>query len=192
MSLPTLQVISFLSKSEVFAENKLFATLDTTVRKVIIDNLSFLLSDTVGFIRKLPTDLIDSFKSTLDEVCEADLLLHVVDISHPGFEEQIEIVNKTLVDIGGAGKPNILIFNKIDAYSYVEKSSDDLTPRTKENLSLEELAKTWPAKLNENFIFISAYEKINIEELKSLLYKQVKELHVQRFPYNDFLYQVYV
>ncbi|KAA6350609.1 GTPase HflX [termite gut metagenome] len=185
-------LMNLLSKSEVFAENKLFATLDTTVRKVIIDNLSFLLSDTVGFIRKLPTDLIDSFKSTLDEVREADLLLHIVDISHPGFEEQIEIVNKTLADIDGAGKPSILIFNKIDAYSYVEKSPDDLTPKVKENLSLEELAKTWPAKLNENSIFISAYEKINVEELKSLIYKKVKELHVQRFPYNDFLYQVYV
>jgi GTP-binding protein HflX len=185
-------LMNLLSKSEVFAENKLFATLDTTVRKVVIDNLSFLLSDTVGFIRKLPTDLVDSFKSTLDEVCEADLLLHVVDISHPGFEEQIEIVNKTLADIGGAGKPSILIFNKMDAYSYVEKSPDDLTPRVKENLSLEELAKTWPAKLNENSIFISACEKINVEELKSLIYKKVKELHVQRFPYNDFLYQVYV
>ncbi|KAA6344278.1 GTPase HflX [termite gut metagenome] len=185
-------LMNLLSKSEVFAENKLFATLDTTVRKVIIDNLSFLLSDTVGFIRKLPTDLVDSFKSTLDEVREADLLLHIVDISHPGFEEQIEIVNKTLADIGSAGKPSILIFNKIDAYSYVEKSPDDLTPKVKENLSLDELAKTWPAKLNENSIFISAYEKIHVEELKNLIYTKVKELHVQRFPYNDFLYQVYV
>jgi GTP-binding protein HflX len=185
--------MNLLSKSEVFAENKLFATLDTTVRKVVIKNLSFLLSDTVGFIRKLPTDLVDSFKSTLDEVRQADLLLHIVDISHPGFEEQIEIVNKTLADIGGAGKPSILIFNKIDAYSYVKKAPDDLTLMTKENLSLEELSKTWPAKLNENSIFISAYEKINVEELKSLIYKKVKELHVQRFPYNDFLYQeVYV
>ncbi|KAA6349573.1 GTPase HflX [termite gut metagenome] len=185
-------LMNLLSKSEVFAENKLFATLDTTVRKVIIDNLSFLLSDTVGFIRKLPTDLVDSFKSTLDEVREADLLLHVVDISHPGFEEQIEIVNKTLADIDGISKPGILIFNKIDAYSYVKKSPDDLTPGTKENLSLEELTKTWPAKLNENSIFISAYKKIHVEELKSLIYKKVKELHVQRFPYTDFLYPVYV
>ncbi|KAA6308945.1 GTPase HflX, partial [termite gut metagenome] len=151
----------------------------------------FLLSDTVGFIRKLPTDLVDSFKSTLDEVREADLLLHVVDISHPGFEEQIEIVNKTLVDIGSTGKPSILIFNKIDAYTYVEKAFDDLTPRTKENLTLEELTKTWPAKLNENSIFISAREKTNLEELKNLIYAKVKELHVQRFPYNDFLYQMY-
>ncbi|KAA6344240.1 GTPase HflX [termite gut metagenome] len=184
-------LMNLLSKSEVFAEDKLFATLDTTVRRVIIDNLPFLLSDTVGFIRKLPTDLIDSFKSTLDEVREADLLLHVVDISHSGFEEQIEIVNKTLVDIGSTGKPSILIFNKIDAYTYVEKAFDDLTPRTKENLTLEELTKTWPARLNENSIFISAREKTNLEELKNLIYAKVKELHVQRFPYNDFLYQMY-
>ncbi|KAA6339389.1 GTPase HflX [termite gut metagenome] len=184
-------LMNLLAKSEVFAEDKLFATLDTTVRRVIIDNLPFLLSDTVGFIRKLPTDLVDSFKSTLDEVREADLLLHVVDISHPGFEEQIEIVNKTLVDIGSTGKPSILIFNKIDAYTYVEKAFDDLTPRTKENLTLEELTKTWPAKLNENSIFISACEKTNLEELKNLIYAKVKELHVQRFPYNDFLYQMY-
>lgn len=184
-------LMNLLSKSEVFAENKLFATLDTTVRKVIIDNLPFLLSDTVGFIRKLPTDLVESFKSTLDEVREADLLLHIVDISHPGFEEQIEVVNKTLSDIGGAGKPCMLIFNKIDAYTHVEKAHDDLTPRTKENLTLEELMKTWMAKMEDNCIFISAREKINIEELKSVVYKKVKELHVQRFPYNDFLYQEY-
>ncbi|KAA6334976.1 GTPase HflX [termite gut metagenome] len=184
-------LMNLLAKSEVFAEDKLFATLDTTVRRVIIDNLPFLLSDTVGFIRKLPTDLIESFKSTLDEVREADLLLHVVDISHPGFEEQIEIVNKTLVDIGSTDKPSILIFNKIDAYTYVEKAFDDLTPRTKENLTLEELTKTWPAKLNENSIFISARDKTNLEELKNLIYAKVKELHVQRFPYNDFLYQMY-
>ncbi|KAA6339016.1 GTPase HflX [termite gut metagenome] len=184
-------LMNLLAKSEVFAEDKLFATLDTTVRRVIIDNLPFLLSDTVGFIRKLPTDLIESFKSTLDEVREADLLLHVVDISHPGFEEQIEIVNKTLVDIGNTDKPSILIFNKIDAYTYVEKDLDDLTPRTKENLTLEELTKTWPAKLNENSIFISARDKTNLEELKNLIYAKVKELHVQRFPYNDFLYQMY-
>ena len=184
-------MMNLLAKSEVFAENKLFATLDTTVRKVIIDNLPFLLSDTVGFIRKLPTDLVDSFKSTLDEVREADLLVHVVDISHPGFEEQIEVVNKTLADIGGGGKPMILIFNKIDAYTYVEKAPDDLTPKTKENLTLEELMKTWMAKMEDNCLFISAREKINIDELKSVVYQRVKELHVQKYPYNDFLYQTY-
>ena len=151
-------LMNLLAKSEVFAENKLFATLDTTVRKVIIDNLPFLLSDTVGFIRKLPTDLVDSFKSTLDEVREADLLLHIVDISHPDFEEQIEVVNKTLADIGASGKPIILVFNKIDAYTYVEKAADDLTPRTKENLTLEELMKTWMAKMEDNCLFISARE----------------------------------
>lgn len=184
-------LMNLLSKSDVFAENKLFATLDTTVRKVIIENLPFLLSDTVGFIRKLPTDLVESFKSTLDEVREADLLLHVVDISHPGFEEQIEIVNKTLADIGGAGKPCILIFNKIDAYTYVEKAPDDLTPRTKDNLTLEELMNTWMAKMEDNCLFISAREKINMEEFKGVVYNRVKALHVQRFPYNDFLYQTY-
>ena len=184
-------LMNLLSKSDVFAENKLFATLDTTVRKVIIDNLPFLLSDTVGFIRKLPTDLVESFKSTLDEVREADLLLHVVDISHPGFEEQIEIVNKTLADISGAGKPCILIFNKIDAYTYVEKAPDDLTPRTKDNLTLEELMNTWMAKMEDNCLFISAREKVNMEEFKSVVYNRVKALHVQRFPYNDFLYQTY-
>ena len=184
-------LMNLLSKSDVFAENKLFATLDTTVRKVIIENLPFLLSDTVGFIRKLPTDLVESFKSTLDEVREADLLLHVVDISHPGFEEQIEIVNKTLADIGGAGKPCILIFNKIDAYTYVEKAPDDLTPRTKDNLTLEELMNTWMAKMEDNCLFISSREKDNMEEFKSVVYNRVKALHVQRFPYNDFLYQTY-
>jgi GTP-binding protein HflX len=184
-------LMNLLSKSEVFAENKLFATLDTTVRKVIIDNLPFLLSDTVGFIRKLPTDLVDSFKSTLDEVREADLLLHVVDISHPGFEEQIEVVNKTLADIGGSGKPMIIVFNKIDAYKYVEKAEDDLTPRTKENISLEELMKTWMAKMEDNCLFISAKDKLNIEELRTVVYQRVKELHVQKYPYNDFLYQTY-
>ena len=184
-------LMTLLSKSEVFAENKLFATLDTTVRKVIIENLPFLLSDTVGFIRKLPTDLVDSFKSTLDEVREADLLLHIVDISHPDFEEQIEVVNKTLADIGAAGKPMILVFNKIDAYTYIEKAADDLTPRTKENLTLEELMKTWMAKMEDNCLFISAREKINMEELKSVVYQRVKELHVQKYPYNDFLYQTY-
>jgi GTP-binding protein HflX len=184
-------LMNLLSKSEVFAENKLFATLDTTVRKVIIDNLPFLLSDTVCFIRKLPTDLVDSFKSTLDEVREADLLLHVVDISHPGFEEQIEVVNKTLADIGGSGKPMIIVFNKIDAYKYVEKAEDDLTPRTKENISLEELMKTWMAKMEDNCLFISAKDKLNIEELRTVVYQRVKELHVQKYPYNDFLYQTY-
>ena len=184
-------LMNLISKSEVFAENKLFATLDTTVRKVVFDNLPFLLSDTVGFIRKLPTELIESFKSTLDEVREADLLLHIVDISHPDFEEQIEVVNKTLADIGASGKPMILVFNKIDAYTYVEKAPDDLTPRTKENLTLEELMKTWMAKLEDNCLFISARERINVEELKSVVYRRVKELHVQKYPYNDFLYQTY-
>jgi len=184
-------LMNLLAKSEVFAENKLFATLDTTVRKVIIDNLPFLLSDTVGFIRKLPTDLVDSFKSTLDEVREADLLLHVVDISHPDFEEQIEVVNKALADIGAAGKPMILVFNKIDAYTYVQKDEDDLTPRTKENWTLEELMRTWMAKMEDNCLFISARERINLEEMKNAVYKRVKELHVQKYPYNDFLYQNY-
>jgi GTP-binding protein HflX len=184
-------LMNLMAKSEVFAENKLFATLDTTVRKVIINNLPFLLSDTVGFIRKLPTDLVDSFKSTLDEVREADLLVHVVDISHPGFEEQIEVVSKTLNDIGGGGKPCILVFNKVDAYTYIKKEEDDLTPKTKENRTLYELESTWMAKLNKNCIFISAREKENIDELKDLLYEKVKELHVQRFPYNDFLFQMY-
>jgi GTP-binding protein HflX len=184
-------LMNLLSKSEVFAENKLFATLDTTVRKVIIDNLPFLLSDTVGFIRKLPTDLIESFKSTLDEVREADLLVHVVDISHPDFEEQIEVVNQTLEDIGAASKPVILVFNKIDAYTYIEKASDDLTPKVKENLTLEDLKATWMAKMEDNCLFISASEKTNIEDLKEVLYKRVRELHVQKYPYNDFLFQKY-
>ncbi len=184
-------LMNLLAKSEVFAENKLFATLDTTVRKVIIENLPFLLSDTVGFIRKLPTDLVDSFKSTLDEVREADLLVHVVDISHPDFEEQIKVVEKTLADLGGSDKPCMIVFNKIDAYTYVEKDADDLTPPTRENVSLEELMRTWMAKLNDNCIFISARNKLNIDELKTLLYRKVKELHVQKYPYNDFLYQTY-
>ena len=156
---------------------------------MIIENLPFLLSDTVGFIRKLPTDLVESFKSTLDEVREADLLVHVVDISHPDFEEQIQIVDKTIADLGAAGKPTMIIFNKIDAYTYVEKAEDDLTPKTKENITLEELMNTWMAKLNDNCIFISAKNKVNIEELRERLYKKVKELHVQKYPYNDFLYQ---
>ena len=158
---------------------------------MIIENLPFLLSDTVGFIRKLPTDLVESFKSTLDEVREADLLVHVVDISHPDFEEQIQIVDKTIADLGAAGKPTMIIFNKIDAYTYVEKAEDDLTPKTKENITLEELMNTWMAKLNDNCIFISAKNKVNIEELRERLYKKVKELHVQKYPYNDFLYQSY-
>jgi GTP-binding protein HflX len=184
-------IMNMLSKSDVFAENKLFATLDTTVRKVIVDNLPFLLSDTVGFIRKLPHDLIESFKSTLDEVRESDILLHVVDISHPNFEDQIAVVESTLNEIDKSIKPTILIFNKIDAFSYVPKEEDDLSPIKQENLSLEQLKKTWMAKLNENCIFISATEKTNQEELKNLLYQKVKEIHVQRFPFNDFLFQNY-
>jgi len=182
-------LMNLLSKSDIFAENKLFATLDTTVRKVTIDNLAFLLTDTVGFIRKLPTELIESFKSTLDEVREADLLVHVVDIAHPAFEEHIQVVTRTLNDIAKEEKPTIIVFNKIDAFSYIEKESDDLTPKTKENISLDELKQTWMNKLHENGVFISAKEKQNIEELKSLLYRKIKEIHVQRFPYNDFLYQ---
>ena len=184
-------MMTMLSKSEVFAENKLFATLDTTVRKVIIDNLPFLLSDTVGFIRKLPTHLVESFKSTLDEVREADLLVHVVDISHPNFEEQIEIVEKTLLEIDGEEKATILVFNKIDAFTYIKKDEDDLTPSTRENVSLEELRKTWMAKLNNNCIFISATNKTNVDELKQMLYDRIKEIHVERYPYNDFLFQKY-
>ena len=183
-------IMNLLSKSEVFAENKLFATLDTTVRKMVIDNLPFLIADTVGFIRKLPTDLVDSFKSTLDEVREADLLLHVVDISHPDFEEQIKVVEKTLSDLGCADKPSMIVFNKIDAYSWTEKEPDDLTPETKENISLESLKKTWMARMNDNCIFISAREKQNIDELRDILYKKVRELHVQKYPYNDFLYDM--
>jgi GTP-binding protein HflX len=181
-------LMNLLAKSEVFAENKLFATLDTTVRKVIIDNLPFLLTDTVGFIRKLPTDLVESFKSTLDEVREADLLVHVVDISHPDFEEQISVVEKTVADLGAGGKPTMIVFNKVDAYTFVPKDEDDLTPRTKENLTLEELMRTWMAKLNDNCLFISAKERTNLEELKEVIYKKVRELHVQKYPYNDFLY----
>ena len=195
-------LMNLLSKSEIFAENKLFATLDTTVRKVIIENLPFLLSDTVGFIRKLPTDLVESFKSTLDEVREADLLLHVVDISHPDFEEQIQVVEKTLGDLGCADKPQMIVFNKIDAYTWVEKEADDLTPRTKENIPLDELMHTWMAKLNPDngqatednrlgCFFISAAKRTNIEEFRDLLYKRVREMHVQKYPYNDFLYANY-
>ncbi len=184
-------LMNLLSKSEVFAEDKLFATLDTTVRKVTIENLPFLLTDTVGFIRKLPTHLIESFKSTLDEVREADILLHVVDISHQAFEEQIDIVEKTLFEIDKTEKPTIIVFNKIDAFSYVEKDADDLTPKKRENISLEELKQSWMSKMKENCIFISAREKTNIEELKQLIYEKAKEIHIQRFPYNDFLYQNY-
>lgn len=184
-------LMNLLSKSEVFAEDKLFATLDTTVRKMIIENLPFLLSDTVGFIRKLPTELVESFKSTLDEVREADLLVHVVDISHPGFEEQIEVVNKTLAEIDDTQKPMLMVFNKIDAFTFVRKEEDDLTPRTRENIDLEELKHTWMAKLQDNCLFISAKNRTNIEALKALLYERVKEIHVTRFPYNDFLFQQY-
>ena len=184
-------LMNLLAKSEVFAENKLFATLDTTVRKVIIENLPFLLSDTVGFIRKLPTDLVESFKSTLDEVREADLLLHVVDVSHPDFEEQIAVVDKTLADLNCGNKPIMVIFNKIDAFTYVQKEEDDLTPKTRENITLDELKETWMNKLAENCLFISAREKQNIDNLKDIIYKRVCELHVQKYPYNDFLYQTY-
>ena len=177
-----------LSKSEIFAENKLFATLDTTVRKVVLKNLPFLLSDTVGFIRKLPHQLVESFKSTLDEVRESDLLLHVVDISNPNFEEQIEIVNTTISDIGAQSKPQLIIFNKIDAYTYEIKEEDDLTPIKKENLSLNDLKQTWMSKLNIDSIFISALDKINFNELREILYERVKAMHVKRYPYNNFLY----
>ena len=183
-------MMNLLSKSDVFAENKLFATLDTTVRKMVIDNLPFLLADTVGFIRKLPTDLVDSFKSTLDEVREADLLVHVVDISHPDFEEQIMVVEKTLADLGCADKPSMLVFNKIDAYTWTPQDADDLTEPTRENISLDELKRTWMAKMAGECLFISAKNKENIDELRDVLYKKVRELHVQKYPYNDFLYQI--
>ncbi len=193
-------MMNLLSKSEVFAENKLFATLDTTVRKMTIDNLPFLLADTVGFIRKLPSDLVESFKSTLDEVREADLLVHVVDISHPDFEEQINVVENTLAELGCADKPSMLVFNKIDAYQWTPQDEDDLTEPTRENISLDELKQTWMAKVSEKGkseefapapLFISAKQKENIEELRTVLYKKVRELHVQKYPYNDFLYQDY-
>ena len=182
-------LMNLMSKSEVFAENKLFATLDTTVRKVIIDNLPFLLTDTVGFIRKLPTHLIESFKSTLDEVREADLLVHIVDISHPNFEDQYDVVNSTLAEINKESKPTILVFNKIDAFTYTPKDDDDLSPKLRENYSLEELQKSWMAKLNGDCIFISARDKDNTDALKTLLYEKVKQIHITRFPYNDFLFQ---
>lgn len=185
-------LMNALAKSEVFAENKLFATLDTTVRKVIVHNLPFLLSDTVGFIRKLPTELVESFKSTLDEVREADLLLHVVDVSHPNFEEQIEVVNATLREVlGQEDKPMLLIFNKLDAFTWEEKDADDLSPRTKRNISAEELQRTWLARMGDDCRFISARHGEGIDDLKALLYQRVKEVHVTRFPYNDFLFQDY-
>lgn len=181
-------LMNLISKSEVFAENKLFATLDTTVRKVVFDNLPFLLSDTVGFIRKLPTELIESFKSTLDEVREADLLIHVVDISHPQFEDQIDVVKQTLQDIGAGDKPVYLVFNKIDAYTYIKKEEDDLTPATRENLSLDDLRESWFAKQNTPCIFISAQEKTNIDKFRRDLYGMVREIHCGRYPFNNFLY----
>ena len=185
-------LMNLLAKSEVFAENKLFATLDTTVRKIAIDNLPILLTDTVGFIRKLPTHLVDSFKSTLDEVREADVLLHVVDISHPNFEDQIEVVDKTLKEVcGGVDKPTIMVFNKIDAYNFVPKDEDDLTPRTRQNIPLKELEETWMAKTGDEAVFISAKKGENINELKQKIYERAKEIHLTRFPYNDFLYQKY-
>ena len=184
-------LMNLLSKSDVFAENKLFATLDTTVRKVIIENLPFLLSDTVGFIRKLPTNLIESFKSTLDEVREADLLLHIVDVSHQNFEEQLAVVNQTLKEIDPLEKPTILVFNKIDAFTFTPKEEDDLSPLSRENYSLTDLEKSWMGKMNENCIFISARDKLNIEQLKTLVYEKVKSIHIERYPYNDFLFQKY-
>jgi len=183
-------IMNLLSKSDLFAENKLFATLDATVRKVVIGNLPFLLSDTVGFIRKLPHDLVESFKSTLDEVRESDLLLHIVDISHPGFEEQINVVNETLRDLGSADKPLIVVFNKIDSFSYSAKDEDDLTPATRENYSLYDLKKSWMASdKNHKTIFISAKTKENLDEFRKLLYEEVKRIHITRYPYNDFLFQ---
>jgi GTP-binding protein HflX len=185
-------LMNVLSKSEVFAENKLFATLDTTVRKVVIANLPFLLTDTVGFIRKLPTHLVESFKSTLDEVRDSDILVHVVDISHPQFEEQIEVVNRTLQEVCDAGdKEMIMVFNKIDQFSYVPKDEDDLTPRLRENIPLEELQETWMSRMGDNCVFISAKKQLNIDALKRLLYEKAKAVHTARFPYNDFLYQTY-
>lgn len=181
-------IMNMLSKSDVFAENKLFATLDTTVRKVVIGNLPFLLTDTVGFIRKLPHGLVESFKSTLDEVRESDLLIHVVDISHSSFEEQINVVKETLHEIGTADKPLFMIFNKVDAYTYIQKDEFDLTPATKENLSLDDLKETWMAKENNPTLFISATQKINIQEFRELVYEEVKRIHIKRYPYNNFLY----
>jgi GTP-binding protein HflX len=184
-------IMNMISKSDVFAENKLFATLDTTVRKVVIENIPFLLADTVGFIRKLPHSLVESFKSTLDETRESDVLLHIVDISHPGFEEQIEVVDQTLADIGAADKPMLYVFNKIDAYSFVEKEEDDLTPATKENLTLSDWKRSWMANHEIPALFISAKEKENIDDFKKKVYGEVRKIHVKRFPFNDFLYQNY-
>jgi GTP-binding protein HflX len=181
-------IMNLISKSEVFAENKLFATLDTTVRKVVIGNLPFLLSDTVGFIRKLPHNLVESFKSTLDEVRESDILLHVVDISHPNFEEQLHVVNETLNEIKAANKPTYIIFNKIDAYRFVQKDEDDLTPRKRENLTIEELKNSWMAKTDVPCIFISATQKQNIETFRKMIYDRVREVHITRYPYDKFLY----
>ncbi len=181
-------IMNLVSKSEVFAENKLFATLDTTVRKVVFDNLPFLLSDTVGFIRKLPTELIESFKSTLDEVREADLLIHVVDISHPQFEEQIAVVKQTLQEIGAGDKPVYLVFNKVDAYTYIKKDEDDLTPATRENRSLDDLKRSWFAQAGTPCIFLSALERTNIEKFRSDLYGMVREIHAGRYPFDNFLY----
>ena len=181
-------IMNLISKSDVFAENKLFATLDTTVRKVVVDNMPFLLSDTVGFIRKLPHDLVESFKSTLDEVVEADVLIHVVDISHSNYEEQISTVQDTLREIGAIDKPVIMVFNKVDAYRHVPKEADDLTPAVRENISLEELEKMWIARLNEPAIFISAIEKINVDNFRKLIYKTARDIHAKKYPYNNFLY----
>lgn len=181
-------IMNMLSKSDVFAENKLFATLDTTVRKVVLENLPFLLSDTVGFIRKLPHGLVESFKSTLDEVRESDLVVHVIDISHPDFEDQMQVVKQTLSEIDSQEKPTLYVFNKIDAYTFVEKEEDDLTPKTKENITLKELQNTWFAKTNQNAIFISAKNKNNLESLRKTLYEEVKKIHIKRYPYNHFLY----
>jgi GTP-binding protein HflX len=180
--------MNVLSKSEVFAENKLFATLDTTVRKVVIENLPFLLTDTVGFIRKLPHSLVESFKSTLDEVREADLLIHVLDISHPNFEDHFNVVNETLAEIDNRSKPTIIVFNKIDAFQYTPKDEDDLAEKTRENYSLEELKKMWMARMNDRCVFISAEQKENMEELKTILYKEVKIIFQERYPYHNFLY----
>jgi len=185
-------IMNMLSKSDVFAENKLFATLDTTVRKVVIQNLPFLLTDTVGFIRKLPHQLIESFKSTLDETREADLLVHVLDIAHPQFEDHYNVVNDTLKEIGVADKPTMIVFNKIDAYKHIPKEEDDLTPPTKENIPLEELQKTWMSRLNAaDVVFISAEKKINIEQLKEMLYERIRQIHITRYPHNDFLFEKY-
>jgi GTP-binding protein HflX len=185
-------IMNMLAKSEVFAENKLFATLDTTVRKVVIQNLPFLLTDTVGFIRKLPHQLIESFKSTLDETREADLLVHVLDISHPQFEDHFNVVNDTLKEIGVADKPTMIVFNKVDAYTHIAKDEDDLTPASRENIPLEELQRSWMARLNaEDVVFISAQNKTNIEKFKEMLYERVRQIHITRYPHNDFLFERY-